>query len=112
MLRESIVEANKEIARLSSLLRDFRSFARTQFIELQLTDFSTLIQEVLAPEMVLFGAKGVRVRSDLQGLPPGMVDRDKMKQVFLNLCKNAVEAMPDGGCLTLNGYLFDAESLS
>lgn len=111
LLRESIVEANKEIARLSSLLRDFRSFARTQFIELQLTDFSTLIQEVLAPEMVLFGAKGVRVRSDLQGLPPVMVDRDKMKQVFLNLCKNAVEAMPDGGCLTLNGYLFDAETL-
>lgn len=38
LLRESIVEANKEIARLSSLLRDFRSFARTQFIEPQRTD--------------------------------------------------------------------------
>ena len=101
LLRESIVEANKGIARLSSLLRDSRSFARTQFVELQRTDFSTLVQEVLAPEMVLFSNSGVRVKSDLEGLPPIMLDREKMKQVILNLCTNAVEAMPEGGCLTL-----------
>ena len=27
-----------------------------------------------------------------------------MKQVILNLCKNAIEAMPEGGCLTLKSY--------
>jgi signal transduction histidine kinase len=107
LLRESIVEANKEIARLSSLLRDFRSFARTQIIELQPTDLSTLVQEVLAPEMVLFSNSGVRVKCDLKSLPPIMVDRDKIKQVILNLCKNAVEAMPQGGWLTLKAYLLD-----
>jgi signal transduction histidine kinase len=37
-------------------------------------------------------------------LPPVMADADKIKQVILNLCKNAVEAMPDGGCLILRGY--------
>jgi signal transduction histidine kinase len=111
VLRESIVEANKEIARLSSLLRDFRSFARTQFVEFQPTDLSKLVQEVLAPEMVLFSNSGVRVRSHLSGLPPIMLDPDKMKQVILNLCKNAVEAMPQGGCLTLKGYLSSAETV-
>jgi signal transduction histidine kinase len=111
LLRESIVEANKEIGRLSSLLRDFRSFARTQFVEFQRTDLSTLIQEVLAPEMVLFSNSGVRVKSDLDGLPPIMLDRDKIKQVILNLCKNALEAMPEGGCLTLKGYLSSPDTL-
>ena len=111
VLRESIVEANKEIARLSSLLRDFRSFARTQFVEFQPTELSTLVQEVLAPEMVLFSNSGVRVRSYLGGLPPIMLDPDKMKQVILNLCKNAVEAMPQGGCLTVKGYLSSAETI-
>jgi signal transduction histidine kinase len=111
LLRESMVEANKEIGRLSSLLRDFRSFARTQFVEFQLTDLSTLIQEVLAPEMVLLSNSGVRVKSDLDGLPPIKLDRDKIKLVILNLCKNAVEAMPEGGCLTLKGYLSSADTL-
>jgi two-component system sporulation sensor kinase A len=105
LLRESIVEANKEIARLSLLLRDFRSFARTQFVDFQQTDLSTLVQEVLAPEIVLFSNSEVRVKSDLKGLPPIVLDREKMKQVILNLCQNAVEAMPQDGCLTLKGYL-------
>jgi signal transduction histidine kinase len=32
-----------------------------------------------------------------------MADADKLKQVVLNLCKNAVEAMPGGGTLSLRG---------
>jgi signal transduction histidine kinase len=33
-----------------------------------------------------------------------MADRDKLRQILLNLCKNAVEAMPNGGTLTLRSY--------
>ena len=33
-----------------------------------------------------------------------MLDTAKMKQVILNLCSNAIEAMPEGGCLTLKSY--------
>jgi signal transduction histidine kinase len=36
-------------------------------------------------------------------LPLIMADANKLKQVVLNLCKNAVEAMPAGGTLTLRG---------
>jgi signal transduction histidine kinase len=32
------------------------------------------------------------------------VDREKIKQVILNLCKNAVEAMPKGGTLKCKAY--------
>jgi signal transduction histidine kinase len=37
-------------------------------------------------------------------LPLVSIDREKIKQVILNLCKNAVEAMPDGGTLKCKAY--------
>jgi signal transduction histidine kinase len=33
-----------------------------------------------------------------------LVDKERIKQVILNLCKNAAEAMPGGGVLTCRGY--------
>lgn len=110
-LYDSIVEANTEITRLSALLRDFRSLARTQFIKLQSTDLPALIEEVLAPEKVLFQAADVRVRTEFSPLPALLVDRDRIKQALLNLIKNAVEAMPVGGSLTIRVYPAENESV-
>ena len=41
-------------------------------------------------------------------LPPIPGDAAKLKQAFLNLFKNAVEAMPYGGILSIKGYLSGA----
>jgi two-component system sensor histidine kinase HydH len=37
-------------------------------------------------------------------LPHVRVDPEKMRQVLLNLCNNAIEAMPAGGTLILKAY--------
>ncbi len=34
------------------------------------------------------------------GIPPMMLDRDQVERVLINLIKNSLEAMPDGGILT------------
>jgi signal transduction histidine kinase len=59
----------------------------------------------LATEIAHYTAQGVSVEQDLPpDLPLVRADGDKLKQVLVNLCKNAVEAMPQGGELLVRAH--------
>jgi signal transduction histidine kinase len=94
-----------EIDRLGSLLQQFRSLVPAQTLDLKCTDLVTIVEQGLALEMIAYRAAGITVKFDFEdALPLVSLDAARIKQVIVNLCKNAVEAMPDGGCLTLKGY--------
>jgi RNA polymerase-interacting CarD/CdnL/TRCF family regulator len=98
-------DALREVDRLRLLLNEFRSLARAQTLDLKLTDPLQAIEEVLALEKIAYQAVGITLKFEFENaLPPVMLDAAKMKQAILNLCKNAVEAMPGGGTLTFRGY--------
>jgi two-component system sensor kinase FixL len=91
-----------ELRRLTLLLHEFRSLARRQELTLQPVQLSTLVGDVLATESPSYAAGGIRVERVLPpDLPLIVADSDKLRQLFLNLCKNAVEAMPQGGTLAV-----------
>jgi signal transduction histidine kinase len=98
-----IESASAEIERLAILLNDFRSFARPQAVDLRPTHLKKVIEEALGDEMAGLSASGIAVDLDLQPLPALMLDSDKMREAILNLFKNAEEAMPRGGRLTIRG---------
>jgi len=55
-------------------------------------------------------SRGVRI--DISGIPGELefsVDRNQMKQVFANLLKNAIQAMSDGGEITLSAEIVEKE---
>jgi len=99
-----------EIRRLNGLLDDFRSLSRREQYQFQPTALAVIAAEILAMEVENCVTKGVRVE---QLLPPDLplvqADRDKLKQALWNLCKNAVEAMPQGGTLTLHAHSSGAD---
>jgi signal transduction histidine kinase len=104
LLRETIEAAGQEIQRLTSLLSDYRALARPQGLKIEPSNLRKIVDEVLAPNVKSYGESGVAVAIDFdENLPLIAVDPAKIKQVILNLCKNAVEAMPNGGVLTLTG---------
>jgi signal transduction histidine kinase len=84
------------------LLRDLGAFARPLKLNLEPTQLASFLTVFLAGEQRQLASKSIRVDLDLTGaLPLVLVDRLKFKQVLRNLCKNAVEAMPHGGTLTV-----------
>jgi PAS domain S-box-containing protein len=92
----------EQIRRLTNLLGEFRSLSRRQHIELKSLDVMTLVQDILTAEAPLYEERKIVVEQNIEpATPPVLGDAEKLKQVILNLCKNAVEAMPEGGTLTV-----------
>jgi signal transduction histidine kinase len=100
----TLTRLKSEISRLNTLLQDFRSLSRKENYNFQTIGLADLVSEAIEIELAEYAEKGVEVESHFPAeLPPVAVDVDKMKQVILNLAKNAVEAMPKGGKLKFTG---------
>lgn len=105
LVEETLEIARQELQRLTALLNDYRSFARPQRTKIEPTDLRQMFEDVLAPAIKHYRDCGINVEFEFyETLPLVPVDREKIKQVILNLCKNALEAMPDGGTLRCKAY--------
>lgn len=91
----------KESIRARRIVRDLLEFARRRDPHMEPGDLNGAIRSVLDLLREPIAIGNVRVAEDLASLPPVFMDSDQMKQVFLNLINNAVDAMPEGGTLTI-----------
>lgn len=101
-LLEALATVEYEITRINRILEEFVNFARLPAPQFELVEIGPLLQEILAllgPPAALLG---VRVEP-LRGGPGAWVrgDRDQLRQVFLNLGQNALQAMAHGGVLAV-----------
>ena len=90
--------ALEEAARLQRLLNEILLYAKPQSLHRELVELNTFTQEMLESLLVM----PVTQERHFQLVPaptPIVVkgDRDKLKQVFINLFTNAFEATPSGG---------------
>ena len=92
----------EELRRLERLVNDFLAFAHPRPPDLKPVDLPELCRTVatlVAPEAE---AAAIAVVTDLgPDLPVLRADPEGLRQVLLNLVRNAMEAMPHGGALTL-----------
>lgn len=91
-----------QIRRLNDLLADFRSFYRDEPYHFKAVSLAAVVASTLKTEQAAHEARGIRVELAVpEDLPPLVADGARLQQVFTNLFKNAVEAMPHGGTMTI-----------
>ena len=100
--REYLDRIIKEIDRLNDLVRTFFSFAKPRHLNLvpcQIMDIIKEVKDLLAKEAEKRRIKINEISAN--DLPLILLDFNQMQQVLMNLFLNALQAMPDGGELTI-----------
>ncbi len=92
----------EETDRLDVVVRQFLDYARPSNLTLTHDHVNALASHVCALVRAEGLPKGITLVEELAGdLPPLPMDRDRITQVVLNLMRNGLQAMPEGGTLTL-----------
>jgi signal transduction histidine kinase len=95
-------DIRQAVTRADTIVRGLLDFSAPSELSLRGQDLNAIIrQSLLLLKVELLGAH-VEIETALgEGLPLVEVDQNKIEQVFINLCANAVHAMPKGGTLSV-----------
>ncbi len=106
-IRDLIGIIREEVKRLDSLVSDFLLFSRTKRVHHQPVALDALLDEVvrlLKPEAKA-GNVAIKRERAAEAAPRLRVDAERLKQVVINLVRNAIEAMPEGGQVVIEDGL-------
>ncbi len=97
---EDLEEVIKELDRIEQIIGDLLLFARPAEGHKALSDLNGLVGRVLDSMEAQFAEAEVEVKRNLSAdLPEFVFSPDNLQQVLLNLIRNALESMPEGGRL-------------
>lgn len=101
-MRTFVKLAVKETDRISDLVRRMQNFHKDSKGERKLENVNLVLRDVVLLCNKFLQDRNIILRECFaKHLPKVKMCADQIKQVFLNLINNAVEAMPDGGMLTV-----------
>jgi len=107
-------EANKsfeivagELGRLTRTLDDFVVLAKPTDLALRDCDAEQVLDDALALFAREFDEAGVRLARTRAGAAPIACDPDRLGQVFANIIRNSIQAMHDGGTLSVTTEVAD-----
>jgi signal transduction histidine kinase len=99
--------ASGEVDRISSLVNELLDFARPSDPKLKFEDINTILDGMILLVSTETKKKQINIlKNYASDLPPAQIDREQIKQVFLNVLLNAIQATPENGRIMVKTRAF------
>jgi PAS domain S-box-containing protein len=105
--RQVLLDVLREVRRVEATTKSLLDFMRPPKPQLMLEDINTILDSVLTDLFSYVAEKSAKllqisvVKDYAADLPKTMVDPVQLQQIFLNILRNAVESMPEGGVIAV-----------
>ncbi|MGG4494395.1 PAS domain-containing sensor histidine kinase [Brevibacillus reuszeri] len=87
-----------ELDRINFIVSELLVLAKPQGVKFQQKDLAKIVEDVLSFLDSQANLNNIQIHTSIHSqLPLISCEENQLKQVFLNICKNAIEAMPEGG---------------
>jgi signal transduction histidine kinase len=91
-----------QIERIERIVRAMLDRTRPEAVVLSPLDLNALLLRIFDATAPALEARSVRLATDLKSALPNVAgDADRLQQVFINLINNSLDAMPQGGLLSV-----------
>ncbi|MBS4538249.1 PAS domain S-box protein [Clostridium sp. D2Q-11] len=100
-MKEGLGIISQEIDRANLVIQGLLNFAKPGMKEVKLFNIKELIKEVVLIIRKYAEQHNVRLNLESQINPQVLIDKDNLKQSFINIIFNAIQAMPKGGKLDI-----------
>jgi len=105
--KEMLRIIEKDIEYSNKIISDLLDYSREIHLELTTSTVEAIVEEAIAQVKV---QKNITISNKTQDVPALKIDKEKMKRVFVNIIKNAVDAMPRGGTLKITAKASDGDA--
>ncbi len=106
---EQLTKMEKELDRTTRIIRNLLDFARQSEPSMRPVEINKVIEAALLLVGNQINLENVRLVKELDpNLPLVLADSDKIQQVLINIILNAIQAMPQGGKMTISTSTADS----
>ncbi|MBI4379320.1 MAG: PAS domain S-box protein [Nitrospinae bacterium] len=97
----------REVDRVNSIVENLLHLGSPKQLKLKPVNIHKVLEDILLLEKISLNERNIHVIQIYDpSIPFVTIDEGQINQVFLNIIRNAIEAMPDGGKLTLITKIF------
>jgi signal transduction histidine kinase len=103
---------SSQIDRISNIVKSMLDSTRRPGLRLASVNLNALILQILDATQPTLAARNVELRVEMAEERPHIeADADQLQQVFINLINNSLDAMPEGGMLSVRTLAYDDQAI-